>query len=171
MTAAEITPKYFNKQGAVLVIGRFVKASTADWIVLPYPGVQDIRGTLYTGAAEATLTYGTGVVNNKGTAYTATTTEIVIDAGTITRQAPYYVQAGATGGEIMLVVSETAAGAAASTLTVIRGCLGTTAAVGSVADDVVLYIKNVVVFGAATTGVVDFSFFPMSAEPKAKPYV
>lgn len=170
MAAAEITPKYFNKQGSVLVVGRFLKATTADWIVLPYPGVQNIVAHLYTGAEEGTLTFGSAVVNNKGTAYTATTSSIVVDAGTLTRQTPYYVQAGATGGEIMLVTNETAKDNAASTLTVIRGCLGTTAAAASVADDVVLYIKNIVVFGAATTGYVDFSFFPMPAEPKAKLY-
>jgi hypothetical protein len=169
MAAAEITPKVYNKQGSVPVVGRFLKATTADWIVLPYPGAHNIQGSLYTGADEDTLTNGTAVVNNKGSAYTAATTQIVVDAGIITRQAPYYVQAGAiAGGEIMLVVSETAADNAASTLTVIRGCLGTTPAAASVADDVVLYIKNIIVWGKATTGYVDFSFIPMSAEPKSK---
>jgi hypothetical protein len=168
--ASEITPKYYNKQTNIPVVGRFTKAATADWIVLPYPGCTSMRMTLYTGADDATLTYGTATVNNKGTAYTATDTAIVVDAGTITRQCPYYVQAGATGGEIMMVTSETAVGSSASTLTVIRGCLGTTAAVASVVDDVVLYIKNIVVSGAATTGVVDFDFIPMPWEPKGIEY-
>lgn len=170
--AAEITPKYFNLQGSVPVVGRFLKVTQADWIVLPYPGVYGIAGYLYTGALETTLTNGTGTVNNKGTAYSATTTDIVIDAGTITRQLPYYVQAGAiAGGEMMLVTNETAKGSAASTLTVVRGCLGTTAAAASVADDVVLYIKNIIVFGMATTGWVDFKFTPMPSEPKAALFV
>jgi hypothetical protein len=167
MAAAEITPKYFNRQGAIRVSGRFTKATTADWIVLPYPGVGGLTAHLYTGAEEATLTFGTAVVNNVGTAYTANTTEIVVDAGVITRQLPYYVQTG-VGGEIMLVTNETAKGAAASTLTVIRGCLGTTPAAANVANDVVLYIKNMIIFGAATTGIVDFEFTPMPAEPKAR---
>jgi len=170
MAAAEITPKYFNRQGAVRVAGRFTKATTADWIVLPYPGVGGLTAHLYTGAEEATLTFGTAVVNNTGTAYTAGTTEIVVDAGVITRQLPYYVQSGGAGGEIMLVTNETAKGSAASTLTVVRGCLGTTAAAASVANDVVLYIKNMIIFGAATTGIVDFEFTPMPAEPKARLY-
>jgi len=168
--ASEITPKYWNYQHGIPVKGRFVKAATADWIVLPYPGAVNIRGNLYTGAQETTLTYGTMVVNNKGTAYSATDTAIVADAATSSRQVPYYVQAGATGGEIMMVVTDATPTTSTGTLTVIRGCLGTTAAAASLVDDVVLYIKNIVVFGQATTGVVDFEFTPLPYEPKTKLY-
>jgi hypothetical protein len=165
MAAAEITPKYFHMQGADPVVGRFVKATQADWIVLPYPGVFNLRGTLYTGADEATLTFGTITVNNKGVAYTATDTSIVGDAATITRQTPYYVQT--SSGEIMLVTTDATPGTSTATLSVIRGCLGTTASLTGLADDNTLYIRNIIVFGAATTGVVGFEFTPMPREPKA----
>jgi hypothetical protein len=168
MAAAEITPKYFNMQGSIPVVGRFVKAAQSDWIVLPYPGVFNIRGTLYTGADDASLTYGTIVVNNKGTAYSATSTSIVGDAAVITRQTPYYIQT--TSGEIILVVTDATPGTSVATLTVIRGCLGTTASATGLADDNTVYIKNMVVFGANSTGVVDFIFNPMPHEPKARLY-
>jgi hypothetical protein len=169
MAAAEITPTYAPMQGSTPIIGRFTKVTQADWIVVPYPGIAGLEARLAIGTPEtiAATVWGTAVVNNKGTAYTATTTSIVVDAGVITRQTPYYVQT-AVGGELMLVVSETAVGNAASTLTVIRGCLGTTAAAANVADDVTLYIRNMVVFGSATTGIIEFHFFPLPLEPKAQ---
>jgi hypothetical protein len=168
MAAAEITPTYANMQGSVPVIGRFTKVTQADWVVVPYPGISGLEARLAAGTPEtiAGTTWGTAAVNNKGTAYTAATIDIVIDAGVITRQTPYYVQT-AVGGELMLVVNETAVGNAASTLTVVRGCLGTTAAAANVADDVALYIRNMVVFGSATTGIIEFHFFPLPMEPKA----
>src|SRR5512137_1182017 len=124
MAAAEITPKYFPLQGVMPIVGRFTKATTADWIVLPYPGVFNLKGTLYTGADEATLTYGTATVDNKSTAYGTTDTTIHVDGATITRQAPYYVQS--SSGEIMLVINDGDTDGAEADLKVIRGCLGTT---------------------------------------------
>lgn len=165
MAAAEITPKYWNLQGSIPVVGRFLKVTQADWIVLPYPGVFNVRGTLYTGADEATLSFATIIVNNKGTAYTATSTSIVGDAAVITRQTPYYVQT--SSGEIMMVVTDATPGTAVATLTVIRGCLGTTASATGLADDNTLYVRNMIVFGAATTGYVGFVAYPMPGEPKA----
>jgi len=164
--ASEITPKVWNYQHEVPVKGRFLKAATSDWIVLPYPGAANIRGNLYTGAQETTLTFGTAAINNSGTAYTATDTSIVVTTGKITRQVPYYIQT--TSGEIIMVVSESAVGSADSTLKVIRGCLGTTASLTGVAHTNTVYIKNIVVFGQATTGYVDFEFNPLPMEPKAK---
>ena len=166
MTAAEITEKVFNYNGEIPVVFRFVKANTADWVVFGgYPGVINCRGTLYTGADEATLTYGTAAINNSGTAYTATTTSIVIASGAITRVPPYYIQT--TSGEIILVTSETAANNAASTLTVKRGCLGTTASATGVANSNTVYILNIVYFGAATSGVVTGKFTPLPTNPGA----
>jgi hypothetical protein len=169
MAAAEITPKYFNLQGSVPVVGRFLKVTQADWIVLPYPGVLNIRGTLYTGADEATLSFGTITVNNKGTAYTATDTAIVGDAAAITRQTPYYIQT--TSGELILVTVDATPATSTATLSgLVRGCLGTTASATGLADDNTVYIRNMVVFGAATTGYVGFVAYPMPREPKAALY-
>ena len=165
MTAAEITEKVYAENGWIKHTGRFLKAATADWVTFAGTatdhvlGVINCRGTLYTGADEATLTYGTAAINNSGTAYSATTTEIVIASGVITRVPPYYFQT--TSGEIILVTAETAAGAAASTLTIKRGCLGTTASATGLAHTNTIYLKQIVIFGAATTGYVDFEYTPM----------
>ena len=164
--AASIAKTVFNYNGNIPVIYSFTKVSTSDWVVFgDYTGVIDCRGTLYTGADEATLTYGTAAVDNSGTAYTATTTSIVIKSGVITRVPPYYILT--TSGEIMMVLSETAAGVAASTLTVKRGCLGTTASATGVANSNTLYIMNIIVFGAATSGGITGHFLPMPEQPDA----
>jgi hypothetical protein len=162
MAAANEAKTVFNYNGDVPVIFSFTKVTQADWLVFgDYPGVINCRGTLYTGADEASLTYGTAAINNGGTAYTATSTSIVIQSGTITRVPPYYIQT--TSGEMILVLAETAAGSAASTLTIKRGCLGTTASATGLANTNTVYIMNIVVFGAATTGLVTGTFLPLTA--------
>jgi hypothetical protein len=165
MTAASNEAKtVFNYNGDIPVIFSFTKAATSDWTVFgDYPGVINCRGTLYTGADEASLTYGTATINNAGTAYTATTTSIVIASGTITRVPPYYIET--TSGEIIMVLSETAANNAASTLTIKRGCLGTTASATGLANSNTIYIKNIVIWGAATTGLIEGSFLPLPIQP------
>ena len=125
-----------------------------------------MEGHLYTGALETTLTYGTAAINNAGTAYTATSTTIVIASGAITRVPPYYIET--TSGELIYVLSDSAADNAASTLTVQRGCLGTTASATGLANSNTVYIKNIVVFGQATTGYVTFEFTPMPRNTGAK---
>lgn len=168
MAAAEITPKYWNDVHAFPVKGRFTQAAASDWIVLPYPGAKNIKATTYEGTEETSFTYGTAAINNSGTAYTATTTSIVVGTGKITRQVPYYIQT--TSGELIYVYSETAAGNAASTLSVIRGCLGTTASATGLAHTNTVYIQNIIIFGTATVGVVDFEFTPLPYEYRAKMY-
>ena len=169
MTAAEITEKEYAENGWIKHTGRFLKAAQSDWVVFAglatdhVLGVINCRGTLYTGADEATLTYGTAAINNSGTAYTATTTSIVIASGTITRVPPYYIQT--TSGEIIMVLEETAADNAASTLTIKRGCLGTTASATGLAHSNTIYLKQIVIFGASTTGYVDFEYTPMPNMP------
>ena len=111
---------------------------------------------------------GTALIDNSGTAYTATSTSLVIKSGAITRKAPYYIQT--TSGELILVLSDSAPGSAGATLKVVRGCLGTTASLTGLADGNTLYIRNMVVFGAATTGYVGFEFLPMPSDPGAKIY-
>jgi hypothetical protein len=167
MTAAEITEKTFNYNGEIPVLFRFVKVSTGDWVVFgDQQGVMNCRGTLYTGADEATLTYGTAAINNSGTAYTAASTSIVIGTAAITRTPPYYIQT--TSGEIILVLSDSAPTTNAGTLTVQRGCLGTTASATGLAHTNTVYILNIVYFGAATSGVVTGKYTPMPRNPGAK---
>jgi hypothetical protein len=166
MAAANITKTVFNYNGEIPVVFSFTKVTQADWTVFgDYPGVINCRGTLYTGADEATLTYGTAAINNSGTAYTATSTSIVVGTAIITRVPPYYVLT--TSGEIMMVLSETAADNAASTWTVKRACLGTTASATGVAHTNTVYILNIVIWGAATTGTVIGKFTPMPEQPSA----
>lgn len=169
MTAAEITEKVYAENGWIKHTGRFLKAAQSDWVVFAGTstdhvlGVINCRGTLYTGADESSLTYGTATINNTGTAYDATSTSIVIESGVITRVPPYYIQT--TSGEILMVLEETAADNAASTLTVKRGCLGTTASATGLAHSNTVYLKQIVVFGANTSGYVDFEYTPMPPTP------
>ena len=67
----------------------------------------------------------------------------------------------------MMVLSETAAGNAASTLTVKRGCLGTTASATGVASTNTVYIMNIVFWGDSTTGFLTGTFLPMPESPDA----
>jgi hypothetical protein len=172
MTAAEITEKVFALNGEIRHKGRFIKVSTADWVVFAGTatdrvfGVMNLLARLYTGAMEDTLTFGTATINNGGTAYSATDTSIVIASGAITRVPPYYIQT--TSGEILFVTSETAANNAASTLTVKRGCLGTTASATGLTNSSTIYIRQIVYFGAATSGVVEFEYTPMPTDPGTK---
>jgi hypothetical protein len=111
-----------------------------DWIVLPCKGAFAISPRLITGAA-ATITRGTVTVNNKGTAYTATTKSIAYDTGTLSRSTgSFYLKTAS--GEI-IEVTDSAPTASSGTLTVIqRGCFGTTPSATGIADDNVLYVLN-----------------------------
>ena len=134
----------------------FVSDDSGDWVVLDVPGV--VAGKMHgdTGA-ELAFTYGTLNVHNKGAAYSATTTSIVYNEaspGTTVRSAGGYYLLCSTGvtGEIMYVVADSGYTADTGTLTVIRGCLGKTAALAGVADDCVLNVLNVIVTGADIDG-------------------
>ena len=161
MTAAAIAKTVFNYNGDIPVIFSFVKANTSDWTVFgDYPGVIQCHGTLYTGADEATLTYGTAA---GPTSFTAVQTTLAVTSATITRTPPYYIMDALTK-EIMMVLSETAVGSSSSTLTVKRGVLGTTASANSGANDT-LYIMNIIVWGASTSGLIIGEFLPMPEQP------
>jgi len=169
MAAAEITPKYHNKQTAIPVIGRFLKAAQSDWIVLPYPGVIKFLATWYTGAAETTISFGTATISNAGTAYTATTKSIVLSSAKITRKPPFYIQT--TSGELIYVYVDSDVTSATPTWELIRGCMGTTASATGLANGNTVYIKNMVILGqSTTTQYADFSFYPMPFEPKGNQY-
>ena len=166
MTAASNEAKtVFNYNGDVPVIFSFAKKATSDWTIFgDYPGVINCRGTLNTGADEASLTYGTAAAaanSSTGTAVGSTSgTLLNITSGKITRVPPYYLLEQATG-EIMLVLSETAANNATSTLTVKRGVLGTTAASITASDT--LSIMNCIIWGASTTGLITGTFLPLTS--------
>jgi hypothetical protein len=168
MTAAEITPKYYNKQTNIPVVGRLTKVAQSDWIVLPYPGVSNFRANNYAGGSETTLTYGTAAISNAGTAYTALTKQLVLTTAKITRKPPYYLQT--TSGELIFVYIDSDTTSAAPTVECIRGCLGTTASATGIANGNTVYIKNIVILGQSSTGITDFSFTPMPFEPKGSEF-
>jgi len=130
-----------------------------DWIVLPCKGAFAVSARLLTGAG-ATVTRGTVVVNNKGTAYSATSMSIAYDGGTLSRSSDsFYLKS--TSGEI-IEVKDSAPTGASGTLTVIkRGCFGTTASATGIADDNTLYVLNNIKLGDNQTGPVEVLYYEL----------
>jgi hypothetical protein len=130
-----------------------------DWIVLPCKGAFALSARLLTGAG-ATVTRGVVVVNNKGTAYTATTMSIAYDGGDLSRSSEsFYVKS--ISGEI-LEVKDSAPTGASGTLTVIRrGCFGTTASATGIADDNTLYVLNNIKLGDNQTDPVEILYYEL----------
>ena len=178
MAAAAITPKVFPMQGLVPRLIKIQKITQADWFNIP-----DVRGVILpsgpgiTSSANATanavdtFAYGNIVINNAGVAYTATTTSIVVDGALADasngRLVPYYLKTG--NGEIMEVIADSLPLTAAGTLTVRRGCLGTTASATGLADNDNLTIMNQIVLAGAVVGFTTLMVFEMPEDPYSKP--
>jgi hypothetical protein len=152
MAASKTTFSKFPLNAFSENVYSFVSDDSGDWVVLNEPGIIAPLLVGDTGAV-MTQTYATLNVHNKGTAYTATTTEIVYNeaspASTTRLTGGFYVQ-HATTGEIMWVFNDSGYTADTGTLTVYRGALGTTA--GLCADDAVLNVLNVIVTGTDIDG-------------------
>jgi hypothetical protein len=164
MAAAELTEKVSTLlQDGSLYVTKIKQVTQSDWVILPDKGLWIMSGRLNTGAVAA-LTRGTLTVNNKGTAYSATTTSIVYDGGTVTRGATsFYVET--ISGEIIEVI-DSAPTAAGGTLTVKkRGAFGTTASLTGLADDNTLYVMNNIILGDNQTGAVTVLYKPMPDDP------
>jgi hypothetical protein len=112
------------------------------------------------------ISYNSLLVNNGSTAYTATSTQIVVDSwsGTTRSSGNYYVFHPATG-EFMYVVKDSAPTAGGGTLSVIRGCLGTTAS--TMANDTYLIVMNSLILPAAGAGAAFIFYMDMPEDPKA----
>jgi hypothetical protein len=169
MAAAQITtPKFFNLQHIMPVVCYANKATQADWIFLQgYPGGIPIQATYKaatTGAnaAESTFSYGAATAG----AATSAATSVAVTSAVIDRtgMTPFYAITPA--GEIIMVTGDSAPTNASSTWTIMRGCLGTTAA--TITNTDVLGVLNCVILGAAAVGKGFFVFLPLPAEPKAK---
>lgn len=164
MAAAELTEKQSTLiQDGSVYVNKIKQITQHDWVILPEKGIWDISGKLITGA-DATLTRVPLVVNNKGTAYTATTTSIVYDGVTHSvSSTSFYIETAS--GEIIEVISSAPA-AAAGTLTVKkRGCFGTTASATGLADDNTVYALNALNLGDNQTAAVTLIYKPMPDDP------
>ena len=156
MTVAAVTKAYnFNTQHIMPVWVSFYKAAATDMfdstqLTPPYKGFFPLNGFSYSATACTALPamqFGMGRINNAGTAYTATDTtlalnEIVEYITGYARKPPYYIlcqDAGTTAFEIMEVLTDSLPTTAATSITVKRGCLGTTAAVAPIVDDAYVF--------------------------------
>jgi hypothetical protein len=177
MALESSTPVSFRMQHLVPTVIRTQKVTAADCVTIPKTkGIICMSGFVTpVGSALPNLvetpTYGTLVVNNTGTAYTTTSTSIVYDGGTCkNRVTPYYVMTNV--GEIMEVTADSGKHTIAGTLTVRRGCLGTTAAAGTVTtggltDNSHLAVLNSIVLGA-TLGYVVLYGLELPNDPGVK---
>ena len=149
MSASKTTFSRFPLTAYSEEVISFVSDDSGDWIVLNCPGIICPTMNQTTGAAMA-IAHGTFQVLNGGTAYTATTTSIVYDTdspnSTTRLSGGYYIET--TSGEYIYVLNDSAPTADTGTLTVVRGCLGTTASATGIATTNVLQIKNVIVTAA-----------------------
>lgn len=162
----------FSLQQVMPMIVVFNQVTTGDWVTvdkvkgfIPSGG---FAGGNVTGNNPGTYTYGTVTINNGGTAYTASSTSIVIQSGVVTRSSnPYYVMTGS--GEIIEVLVDSAPTNAASTLTIRRACLGTTASATGLANTNVLCVLNVIICACSSVGTNTMIYgVPLPDEEKAK---
>lgn len=159
------------------------KAAQNDWIVTTeltpsYKGFLPIAGWSFSATACTTATdmnFGLGLIDRVEDDYTATTTSIAVNgiSPTVVRSAPYYIlaqDATATAFEIMEVTADSLPTAAATVLTVKRGCLGTTAGTSSdvIKNNAYVYFLNVIVMADAEIGTQLIYGVPLPAEARAK---
>lgn len=161
---AILTETVFSNKAESRTAGRVVKTAQNDIIVFGVPGVQDVSATLYTGAVEA-ATYPVLSVHNKGVAYTAASTSIVYDGATADSRLSGGFYVLSTSGEILFVYADSGYAGATGTLTVRRGCLGTTASLTGLADDDVLYVLSSITLSTNSAGIVNFSYYELPSDP------
>lgn len=149
MSASLTTNSKFPLTAYSETVFSFVSDDSGDWVVLAVPGIICPVMCDNTGTA-MTVDYGTMHVLNAGAAYSATSTSIVYDNGSpgSCQRLPggYYIET--TSGELIYVLKDSGYTADGGTLTVVRGCLGTTASATGVANTNVLQVKNVIVTAA-----------------------
>jgi len=167
MTAAGLTAYNFPVQHQIPQFIRCYKITASDWIdttlLTPTPCKGFIPQFGFSLSATAPtvcndITYGAYSMETTATGVlTATDTSFAVD--TITpylvgpRTPPYYIMAGTSAGfEIMMVVADSLPTAAASTWTVVRGCLGTTPLAAYAADEIVGCMLNILVLTDSEIG-------------------
>lgn len=146
-----LTPRVLGLQKTIA--GNWINIKGAKGVIMAMGNTQP-NGFALTNVIETPL-YATLTVNQASA--TAATTSIIYDGATCTfRQVPYYVKTSC--GEIMEVTADSGSTTVAGTLTVTRGCLGTTAAAGDasgvlktaggVQDNAMLSVLNTLIVGA-----------------------
>lgn len=171
MAAALVTPVDWSYVHDIRRIDRVLKVTQNDWVFLNAPGAFNPVINNYAGTVD-TFTYGTGTINNTGTAYSTTSTEIAVDAlaegiinNTTTVITPFYFET--TSGELIMVITNTPDSGTESTFTCIRGCLGTTASATGLADGNTIYLKNLLTLTGAGVGYTIIEYTPMPNEAKS----
>jgi hypothetical protein len=167
--AAEIVEYQFNVMHLVPLMVKAMRAAAGDWIVLSgFKGVIPLAGIGQSIAASLSETVPTWGVATVTPTCTTSTTEFAVTSATITRKPPFYV--ATAGGEILEVISETAADNANSTWTVRRGCLGTTASATGLAATNVVGIMNIIFMAGNNVGPNFQIFYPLPNDPGVKMY-
>jgi hypothetical protein len=143
------------------------KANATDFVILPHAGASRIVALNVTGAPDPLTGYGTATINNGGTAYSATTTSIVVASAFVDRTTtgvPYVLRT--SSGEYLMVIGDSAPSNAASTLTIIRGAFGSTASATGLANSNTLEFMNILQLSTGT-GITNIWYIPLPADPKA----
>jgi hypothetical protein len=168
MTAAAITEATFNDVTNYEVYVNGTVVTTADWIVLDsaYPGTLDFRATLFpTDNNNEVVTWYFGKVVATADGTDATDTSFVYDGGTALQRSSggFYIY-NDTSKEILYVVSDSGYTTTTGTLTVKRGCLGTTAV--KILDNDEFRVLNCIII-TFSTAVGDFfgRFTPLPTDP------
>lgn len=162
MAAAKITSTS-NTVAYPWKMATFTKVTQSDWTLLDCAGTLAFTARHVNGSLE-TPTYPTVTADEAVDGFTAAETAIAYDGATANTRPSggYYVRNG-TAGEILYVYSDSGYTGASGTLTVRRGCLGTTAA--AIANDATLYILSTIILGSATTGPALITYLPLPDDP------
>ena len=165
MTVAAVTKAtQFNTQQVMPVWLCCYKAAATVMIdttqLTPaFRGFMPLNGFAFSTSAcvaQPLMQHGVGKVT---TTTTAVATTLSVEAITqyvaaYARTPPYYIlaqDATTSAFEIMLVTADSLPEAAATDLTVVRGCLGTTAGVAGVTDESFIYFLNILYLSDATS--------------------
>jgi len=150
------------------------KATKSDGLtIFDKPGVVPMDVRIVTngasGSAATTEPWEYALVRAAGPAagtFTAADTTIEYDTAIIgTRNTGDFYVRNTTSGEVMYCIADSGSTTTSGTLTVIRGCLGTAAAV--IANDTYLEVMNCLQLHGANTGLVQVMHVDLPGEYKA----
>ena len=182
MTAAAVTKAFcYNMIGMSPVCVKFYKAAATDFVdtsqltpamkgFMPFNGFS-ISATAATALPAMQWGQGRMAATTTAAATSLSVDEIIPYVAGYARTPPYYIlaaDAGTTAFEIMEVTADSAPATATSTLTVVRGCFGTTAAVAGVTDESYIYFLNILYLTDSTIGTCIVYGMPLPQNNQAK---